>query len=350
MAALTFAAAVRALADGDRAPTWYLTGDEDVLKQECIEAVLEHALDPSTRDFNLDVRQAGDLNGESLNALVETPPMLAERRVVVLRGLEQWRRNAKVWDVLHRYLAQPNPSTLLVLVHGAGEKPDAKIVKAAARHVEVRAPTPKERTAWLARRARGMGVTIAPDAADHLFATVGDDLGHAERELEKLAAAADDGAVTLALVQDMVGVRHGETLSDWVDAVLARDTARAVRLVPVVLQQSGVTGVRMVMALGTGLLGVRIARGLLDRGMRGRALEGKIMEALRAARPMGLRSWNAEVRTWADAAEQWPGDALDRALGAAYDADGQLKSTTVTDERGILVSLTLSLQSVERAA
>ena len=75
MAALSYAAAVRAFTDGDRAPTWYLTGDEDVLKQEFIEAVLDGVLEPSTRDFNLDVRQAGDLNGESLHALVETPPM-----------------------------------------------------------------------------------------------------------------------------------------------------------------------------------------------------------------------------------------------------------------------------------
>ena len=250
MAALSFAAAVRAFADGDRAPTWYLTGDEDVLKQEFIEGVIAGVLEASTRDFNLDVRQAGDLTGESLHALIETPPMLAERRVVILRGLEQWRTNAKVWDVLYHYLELPNPSTLLVLVHGAGEKPEPKLVKAAARHASMAMPSPRERTEWLAGRARALGTVINADAVEHLLATVGDDLGHAARELEKLGAAAD-GPVTLALVQDMVGVRRGETLHDWVDLVLAREPARAVGLVDIVLQQSGITGVRMVTALGT---------------------------------------------------------------------------------------------------
>lgn len=349
MAALSFAAAVRAFADGDRAPTWYLTGDEDVLKQEFIEKVLDGVLEPSTRDFNLDVRQAGDLSGESLHALVETPPMLAEQRVVVLRGLEQWRRNAKVWEVLHHYLAQPNPSTLLVLVHGAGEKPDTKIVKAAARHVDLKTPSPRERAAWVAKRAKALGTTIDAEAIEHLLTTVDADLGHAARELEKLVAAAD-GPITLALVQDMVGVRRGETLPDWVDALLLRDAARGVNLVNIVLQQSGITGVRMVMALGTGLLGTRLARGLLDRGMAAKAVEQKVKDAIGVARPNGLRQWGVEAAVWTGAATRWTAAELDDALGRAYDADGSLKNTTVTDERGILVSLTLSLARVERAA
>lgn len=348
MAALSFAAAVRALTDGDRAPTWYLTGSEDVLKQELIEALLAGALDPSVRDFNLDVRQAGDLDGESLNALIETPPMLAERRVVVVKGLEQWRRNAKVWDVLHRYLERPNPTTLLVLVDG-GDKPDAKVTKAVERHVDLTSPTPKERVAWVTRRAKALGVTVEPDAAQHLLVAVGDDLGHAAKELEKLAAGSE-GPVTLARVQELVGIRRGETVHDWVDAVLARDTGRAAGLVDVVLAQSGMTGVRMVMVLGTALVGTRLARGLAEKGAGGRALEKKLFDAIRAARPMGLRQWGAEAATWARSAERWTAAELDRALGDAYVADGLLKSTTVTDERGIVLSLTLALAPVEAAA
>jgi len=347
MAALSHAAAVRALNDGDRAPIWYLTGDEDVLKQDLIDAVLA-AQDPSTRDFNVDVRQAGDLNGESFTALVDTPPMMADQRLVVVRGLEQWRKNAKVWDVLYGYLKQPNPTTMLVLVHGVDEKADPAIAKA-ARHVDLSRPSPTERAAWLARRARKLGTTITNDALAHLLVTVADDLGTAARELEKLAVSADD-AITLAHVQDLVGIRHGETIHDWADAVILRDVPRATQLVDVVLTQSGNTGVRLVMLLGTALLGTRLARALLDQGTRGKAAEKHVFEAIRAARPMNLRSWGAEAALWVRAAERWTGAALDDALRAAYVADGQLKSTTVTDERGTLLSLMLSLAPTERAA
>ena len=79
-AALTFDSAYRSLRRGELDPVYYLTGDEDVLKDELITFVQQQVVDAASRDFNLDVRSAGDLDGESLHALVETPPMLAERR------------------------------------------------------------------------------------------------------------------------------------------------------------------------------------------------------------------------------------------------------------------------------
>ena len=76
------------LKKGELAPLYYLYGTEDVLKEEAIQAILDRALDPSLRDFNLDQRSAGQLDSESLHSLVNTLPMLAERRVAVVRDVE----------------------------------------------------------------------------------------------------------------------------------------------------------------------------------------------------------------------------------------------------------------------
>ena len=96
---LNIAVIYREVRDGNLRPVYYLTGSEDVLKDELAKHIIDHAVDEDSRDFNLDVRAAGDLDGETLTALVDTPPMLAERRVVYLKYLEQWRKNAKVWKV-----------------------------------------------------------------------------------------------------------------------------------------------------------------------------------------------------------------------------------------------------------
>src|SRR2546426_113489 len=87
MGALTFDALLRSLKQEGRAPapTYYLHGDEDVLKDEAVREVIARALDPAARDFNLDVRDAAELDPAQFRALVDTPPMLAHRRVVVLR-------------------------------------------------------------------------------------------------------------------------------------------------------------------------------------------------------------------------------------------------------------------------
>src|SRR5262245_55834782 len=175
MTALTLEAAYRALKRGEVASVYYLTGDVDVLKDELTSSIVSAAVDPAARDFNLDVRSAGDVDGEALHALVETPPMLADRRAVVLKNLEQWRANASVWQVLNRYLDRPSPSTVLVLVHGAGEKPNPAVADK-ARHVEISGLSPELLRRWLTARAQKAGIELAPDAAEHLVGAVGNDL------------------------------------------------------------------------------------------------------------------------------------------------------------------------------
>ena len=62
MRALTFDALLRGLKRGAPDPVYYLHGDEDVLKDEAIAAVLDRAVEPGARDFNVDRRGAADLD------------------------------------------------------------------------------------------------------------------------------------------------------------------------------------------------------------------------------------------------------------------------------------------------
>src|SRR5690242_5394361 len=119
MAALTFDTLLKGLKQGAApGPVYYLHGEEDVLKEEAVRALLERAVEAASRDFNVDTRAAADVDPETLRALVDTPPMLAERRAVVLRGIEQLKTKSKTRDELIRYLDNPNPTTVLILVQG----------------------------------------------------------------------------------------------------------------------------------------------------------------------------------------------------------------------------------------
>jgi DNA polymerase-3 subunit delta len=343
MASLRLEAAYRALKRGEPAPVYYLTGEADVLKDELAADIVRAAVDQAGRDFNVDARSAGDLDGEALHALVETPPMLASRRAVVVKNLEQWRANAAVWKVLLKYLERPSPSTVLVLVHGAGEKPNDAIA-ARAEHVEVDSLTPDLLRRWVAARALKAGISLEPDASEHLITAVGNDLGALATEIEKLAAAAPTGEpVTLALVSQLAGVRRGETLGDWVEAVLRHDTVGATALLEVVLPQPGVNGVRMVTALGTALLGTRLARALADAGTPPRDISSRVFGYLRQTRPQGVGLWSDEAKRWTRAAGSWSGGDLDSAIAETYEADRSLKSSTLTDERGVLAGLLLRI-------
>jgi DNA polymerase III subunit delta len=331
-------------------PVYYLFGSEDVLKEEVSRAVLDQALEPHERDFNFDQRSAAGLSPEDLHALVNTLPMMASRRVVVIRDLEVWKKKAAPREVLLKYLANPSNDTILLLVENAPandeKKRDFEPDEALVAHTYAVdfEPLPAERVArWIEHHAKRLGLTFGEGAADHLAAATGYHLGTLRSELEKLNSLSGQGPVTLAQVGDLVGVRHGETLDDWIAAVLADDAPRALSLGVRVLDQAGMSGVKMVTALGTSLIGLRIARSLYDKGSRGGSLERASMDWLKSHRVFGIGDWKKLTKSWSVSAERWPGPRLRGATRAALEADKALKGTRVSDDTGVLTDLVLQL-------
>ena len=290
------------------------------------------------RDFNLDQRSAAEQDAESLHALLNTPPMLAERRAVVLRGVEQLRSKSKAREALVAYLKHPSPATVLILVQSDSEAPEVELATHATTVAAQRLP-PERALRWVAHAAGQRSLTVEPAAAELLVSAMGADLS----ALDKLAALVQGRAVGPADVAAIVGVRHGETLQDLVDACLARQSARAAKLVTVVLEQPGMSGVKMVSTLGTALVGVALARAELDRGTARAKLADALFRHLLAARPFGLRSYKVEAGQWAAVAEQWSAAEARRALRLALETDRLLKSTGVSDEAGLLRQLVLAL-------
>lgn len=332
-----------ALKRGEFEPVYYFHGTEEVLKEDMIRYMLDRALDPSVRDFNFDQRSAGQLDPEAVEALCNTLPMMAERRVVLIREIDQWKRKTKARTAFLSYLERPAPETVVILVQSATEKDaDKDLVKRAA-SIEFPPQTAAEARKWMERRAAAKGVVFAPGAAEHLLKCTGTDLGAIRLELDKLGALPPGTEVTIEQVGDLVGVRHGETQFDWRDAVLDGDAARGVKLIERVLEQSGMSGVKLVTLLGTTLVGLGVTRAAYDRNVRGSQLERTAFDALRAARPFGLGSWKEETAHWARWAPHWPAARLRAALDATLSTDRALKSTTLSDERGLLADLVMRL-------
>jgi DNA polymerase-3 subunit delta len=332
------------------APVYYFFGTEEVLKDAAIRALIDLALEPHERDFNLDQRSAAGLGPEDLHALVNTLPMMAARRVVVFRDIEAWRKKSAAREALDRYLANPSPDTVVILVESgpANEEKKAKfepdeqlIAHAVATDFK---PLEGDRVVrWITHQAKERGITFADGAAEHLAAATLYELGTIQSELEKIATLAGGVPITREQVGDLVGIRHGETVEDWLEAVLGGDTARALSLVKRVLEQSGMSGVKMVTSMGTALIGLRLARAHYDQGSRGSSLERILFERLRQVRPFGLGDWRTATQNWSRWAESWTAPRLRAATRAALEADMALKGTRVSDERGVITDLVLRL-------
>ena len=99
-------------------PVYYFHGDDDFLKDEGVRKLVDGAIDPGTRDFNLEQRRGAELDAEMLDSVLSTPPLLAERRMVVIRDVDKLRKDAR--KLLESYLSRPASDTLLLLVTPAG--------------------------------------------------------------------------------------------------------------------------------------------------------------------------------------------------------------------------------------
>jgi DNA polymerase-3 subunit delta len=350
MPSQSFDAFMRSLAKSDPAAAYYFHGPEDLLKDEALRALLDRVLEPSLRDFNLDQRAAAQLDADELFALCTTLPMMAERRVVVLREIEALKRKPKARAALLDYLGRPAPDTVLVLIQGANEDSEDKEVARAAVTVACE-PLPEERVLrWLERRTRGMGLELAGEAARHLVRAVGGELATLAAELDKLGALPAGEPLTVERIGELVGVRHGETIYDWRDAVMEDRVGPAVGLIGRLLDQPGNSGVKLAGVLGTTLVGVGVARSFMDRGQRGRALDDAVFRTIQRCRVFGLLSWSEEKSRWIRWAPRWPADRVTGALRAVLIADTALKGTTISDERGILTDLVLRMVTSAKAA
>jgi DNA polymerase-3 subunit delta len=351
MSSHSFDALFRSLSKGDLAPVYYFFGLEDVLKDEAVRSILERAFEPGMRDLNLDQRSASQLDAEEVHALCNTLPMMAERRVVVFREVEAWKRKTKARAEFLRYLERPSPQTLVILVQGSSdESEDQDLIR---QTYAVRFdPLSAERTSkWVLRQAGLLGIDLPADAADHLVRSVGPDLAALTSELAKLASLPADSPLSVERVAELVGVRHGETSFDWRSAVLEDRTGQAATLIPDVLAQPGMSGVKLVSSLGTSLIGLGLTRSLYDRGLRGRELEDAVFKALLRNRPTGLLGYMEEASRWSGVVARWPASRVRLALKAALEADQALKSTTISDEAGVLKDLVLriGIRSMEAA-
>lgn len=189
-------------------------GDDDLRIDEAVDALL----DPWKREPN------GDLNVAELDGLTTSAgevvaaasayPFLAERRIVVVRGMLAWitRKGAgetgkKAVELLENELpALPDYARLLFVERGALSDSN-KLLKLASsmERASVRGfAVPEDSTDWIIRRAKQMyQVVIEPNAAAALASVTPGDPRRADNELIKLVAYVDGGR---AITEDDVAL------------------------------------------------------------------------------------------------------------------------------------------------
>jgi DNA polymerase III subunit delta len=336
-----------AVRDKRFAPAYYLYGEDDFLKEQAVRQLVEATVDPATRDFNFEMRRGSELDAETLGSLLGTPPMMAERRVLVVRDVGALRKDART--VLDGYVKAPAPDAVVILVTPAGAKVDRSLSnKVIALEFE---PLTGDRVPkWIIYHAETeLSTPITPDAVALLQSAVGTDLPQLAVELDKLVSFTGGSVIDETAVTAIVGVRRGETLGAFLDAVGTRDVVMALELLPGIMAQPKASAVTIVMALTAQTLAVAWARAQRERGMATGRLAGELFGLLKEAGSVYTgRPWGEAVDAWTRLASRLDeGDAdgklLDEALDALLVADAALKETRLSSDEQLLTNLVLTL-------
>jgi DNA polymerase III subunit delta len=341
-----------AIKEREFAPAYYFYGDDDYLKSEDLRRLVDAAVDPATRDFNLESLRGADVDATTLGSIAATPPMMAERRALVIRDVNALKKDART--VLDDYLERPAPDILLVLVAAAGVKPD-KALTSRASAIEFAPLSGARIPRWIAYYVEhDLGTTITSGATTLLQEAVGTELAQLRVELDKLAAFTGGGVIDEAAVSAVVGVRPGETLGDFLDAVARRNAVDALAMLDTVMQQPKSSAVTTVMALTAQMLAIAWAQAARERGVHPGKLTPDLFSLLKESGSVFTgRSWGEFVSTCVRESERWSPAAIDDALGALLEADKTLKDSRVSSDEQVLASLTLQLcgtRSGRRAA
>lgn len=321
------------LAKGKLCPVYLLTG-EDVYRKNLVIEQIRKAVNPDDFNFFQEYTEKADIS--EVLSLVNTPPVFADKRLVVLLGIEKLRKEPK--EALLRYLESPLDTTILVLTHNDNKK--MKTEKTLAQYgadagVVCNFDELKndDLSSWVRAQALEKKMELSFDAVDMLCNLVGSDLGALENELEKLALYVLDRAdktISQADVLACVGFSKEQNPFELANAITACQKDRALKLVDKLLED----GEEPIAVLAKMTYPIeKMAR--IKRLVQGGMSAGEVAKAA------GLMFWESRL---VSSSYKFPSvKTFEQTLNRIIEADASFKSSSASDPKLVLKGILFTL-------
>ncbi|HTZ89975.1 MAG TPA: DNA polymerase III subunit delta [Alloacidobacterium sp.] len=256
-----FAAADRFIAEiREKTPRagYVLLGDEIFLYERCRAAVLEKLVPRDIRDFCLSDLDLAEANIFEVLDRARTPSLMAPFQVFFVRGLKTlYTRGTKKEEfaAIEQYFRSPNPQCLILFLADHIRIPsDPRRMDMEDKNryeriretlgdwcgmVELARVDETDALRWIVQESERQGVKFDADAARELADALGSDMMLISSEWNKLLLyAGEKKHVTLGDVETMVLAAKQRSLYELTDAISAKDTARALKLLQGLLNAS----------------------------------------------------------------------------------------------------------------
>lgn len=219
-------------------PIYFFYGEEAYLIRRAVEQVKDLALEDGIADFNYDSFYSLDAEVSHVRDVVETLPMMASKRVVVLKEAQEL--SEKEWEVLQPVITEAVDTAVFVISASKVDKRKKSIKSLLdnAISVEFKRPFENQMPQWIQFIAEQYGLTIRSDAANLIYRLVGNHLTEIDLEMSKLAAFLGDRTeVETSDVASVVSKSREESIFDLTKAVALGDRSMALSCLVNLLDQ-----------------------------------------------------------------------------------------------------------------
>ena len=211
---------------------YFLHGEEPYFIDVLTKAIQENALEESERDFNQSILYGKDAEVLSLISELKSYPMMAERRLVILKEAQYF----KAIEQLESYLENPVTSTIFVICYKY-KTFDArkKTLKNALKNgVVFKSEKVKEYqlAEWIQQNVKSSGYEMTSKACMLMVESLGNDLGRIVKELEKLAVLIEKGTtINDKHIEENIGISKDYNVFELTNAVANKDNLKALKIV-----------------------------------------------------------------------------------------------------------------------
>lgn len=250
----------------------FLLSGEEFQRLERLSEILEITVDDATRDFNLDVFYVNDYKKAEeiiefltkLSGLIMTYPMIAERRVIVIRNFDELHKDTrkKTCKIILK-----TPETTLVIIEGekASLSPAPKEYFKSENFkpiYENRLPT------WVKERFKKRGKKVSDSAVALLINNAGTVLRELDGEIEKATIIAGDGEyVTDENVKLVVGSFRRDTVWGLCNAVGLGDFKEAINILTNLMEAGKDTETSIIYLLYSHIMKISEYNRLIKKGV-----------------------------------------------------------------------------------
>jgi len=221
-------------------PLYLLHGEESYLVDEAANYLEEHLLQEHERVFDQQILYGMDCTARYIVEQLQLFPMLASRRVVIVREAQM------IEDLkdLEGYASRPAPSSILVLcIKGKSMDKRLKVYDAFKKKgfiLAADALKEKEVLPWLLKSAGSLKLNINAEAGEAMIELIGQEISLLYPELKKLAVNHAGGeAISKNDILDLIGLSREYNVFELQNALESGNVLKTLRIGTSMADQKG---------------------------------------------------------------------------------------------------------------